>query len=106
MARYFAEIDAKGTVLRVIVAEPDFIESGIVGDPAKWIETKMDGSARKNYAGIGFTYDKGRDAFIAPKPFPSFLLNEELGRWEAPLPYPKDTGKYVWDEDRQNWVAE
>ena len=59
---------------------------------------------RKNYAGLGFTYDPIRDAFIAPKPYPSWNLNEETCRWEAPVPYPNDGQLYSWDESTKSWV--
>ena len=59
---------------------------------------------RKNYAGIGFTYDRHRDAFIPPKPFPSWVLNEFSCLWEAPIPFPDDGGSYVWNEGTQEWV--
>ena len=59
---------------------------------------------RKNYAGIGYTYDKTRDAFIAPKPYPSWELNEDTCRWNAPTPYPDDGKIYIWDEDTTSWV--
>ena len=59
---------------------------------------------RKNYAGLGFTYDPTRDAFIAPKPYPSWVLNEETCRWEAPVPYPNDGQMYSWDESTKSWV--
>ena len=59
---------------------------------------------RKNYAGIGFTYDSVRDAFIPPKPFPSWVLNESSCLWDAPVPYPSDDKMYSWDEDSQAWV--
>ena len=59
---------------------------------------------RFNYAGIGFTYDEGRDAFIPPKPFESWVLDEGTCLWTAPLPYPEDGGVYVWDEDAEDWV--
>ena len=59
---------------------------------------------RKNYAGLGFTYDPNRDAFIAPKPYPSWNLNEETCRWEAPVPYPNDGQLYSWDESTKSWV--
>ena len=59
---------------------------------------------RKNYAGLGFTYDLTRDAFIAPKPYPSWFLNEETCRWEAPVPYPNDGQLYSWDESTKSWV--
>ena len=59
---------------------------------------------RKNYAGIGYTYDEQRDAFIPPKPYPSWLLNEDTCLWESPVPHPTDGGMYSWDEDGQTWV--
>ena len=59
---------------------------------------------RKNYAGIGYTYDKDRDAFISPSPFPSFLLNEETCLWEAPVPYPTDGESYTWNEEEGEWT--
>jgi len=59
---------------------------------------------RKNYAGIGYTYDAGRDAFIPPQPFPSWTLNESSCLWESPVPYPSDDKMYSWDEDSQAWV--
>jgi hypothetical protein len=59
---------------------------------------------RKNYAGIGYTYDEQRDAFIPPKPFPSWILNEFSCLWEPPIPYPNDGNRYYWDEDTLSWV--
>ncbi len=61
---------------------------------------------RKNYAGIGYTYDKDRDAFIPPSPFPSFLLNEETCLWDAPVPYPTDGERYTWNEEGLEWILE
>jgi len=58
---------------------------------------------RKNYAGIGYTYDFGRDAFIPPKPYSSWLLNESSCTWEAPVDYPDDGDRYTWDEENQEW---
>lgn len=60
---------------------------------------------RKNYAGIGYYYDEQKDAFIPPKPFDSWVLNEDTCCWEAPIPYPADGIKYIWDEDNQNWIS-
>ncbi len=60
---------------------------------------------RKNYAGIGFTYDEARDAFIPPKPFDSWVLNEDTCLWDAPVAYPEDGGVYTWDEDARDWIA-
>lgn len=67
--------------------------------------TSYNGNIRKNYAGIGYTYDEDRDAFIAPKPFDSWVLDEETCRWEAPVPYPDDGVMYEWDEKKTDWVA-
>ena len=110
---HFAQIDDNNIVVQVIVAEQDFINSGAVGDPGKWIQTsynthggvhKLGGvPLRKNYAGIGYTYDHIRDAFIAVKPFTSWTLNESTCLWEAPVPYPNDGEVYRWDEDTQSW---
>lgn len=60
---------------------------------------------RKNYAGIGYTYDEDRDAFVPPQPYPSWVLDEDTCLWEAPIPYPSDGGIYVWREDHQEWTA-
>ena len=69
-----------------------------------WIKTSYNGNIRKNYAGIGFAYDSGRDAFIAPKPFNSWVLNENNCQWEAPIPMPTDDKMYSWDEATTSWV--
>ena len=68
-----------------------------------WKQTSYNGNMRKNYAGIGDTYDEDRDAFIAPKPYPSWTLNETTCRWEAPVPLPDDENNYVWNESTQQW---
>lgn len=67
--------------------------------------TSYNSNIRKNYAGIGFTYDEDRDAFIAPKPYDSWVLDEETCQWEAPVPYPDDGVMYEWDEETTDWVA-
>jgi|TARA_R110000868_G_scaffold362613_1_gene624753 hypothetical protein len=100
---HFAKINKTNIVTDVIVAEQDFINSGKVGDSFLWIQTSYNGSFRKNYAGIGFQYDKTRDAFIAPKPYPSWILNETTCRWEAPVAYPDDENNYNWNESEQSW---
>jgi len=79
------------------------------GGYTNWKQTSYNGTFRKNYAGIGYTYDPIRDAFISPQPFPSWTLNEDTCRWESPIPYPNNgkefNGKYyAWDEDVMNWV--
>jgi hypothetical protein len=72
--------------------------------PGRWVQTSYSGSFRKNFAGIGFTYDEQRDAFMPPQPFASWVLNEDTCRWEAPVPYPNDGQDYEWSEDIKNWV--
>ena len=68
-----------------------------------WKQTSYNGNIRKNYAGIGYTYDEGRDAFIAPKPFDSWVLDEDTCQWEAPVAMPTDNKKYSWDEATTSW---
>jgi len=70
-----------------------------------WKQTSYNNNFRGVYAGIGYTYDAARDAFIAPKPYTSWTLNESTCRWEAPVPYPTDGEQYSWDEDTTSWVA-
>lgn len=100
---HFAKIDSNNIVTQVIVAEQDFINSGAVGDSFLWIQTSYNNNFRKNFAGIGYTYDKTRDAFIPPQPFPSWTLNEETCLWECPVAYPDDGNMYVWNEIDQQW---
>jgi hypothetical protein len=111
---HFAQIDENNIVTNVIVAEQDFIDSGAVGDPSTWVQTsyntfggehKLGGlPLRKNYAGIGYTYDSQRDAFIPPKPFESWTLNEDTCFWVSPVVMPSDGKSYTWDEATVNWV--
>jgi hypothetical protein len=70
---------------------------------AIWKQTSYNNKIRKNFAGIGYTYDETRDAFIPPKPFNSFILNETTCNWEAPVAKPQDNNKYIWNEINQNW---
>jgi hypothetical protein len=100
---HFAKLN-NNVVTEVIVAEQDFINSGAVGDSFLWIQTSYNGNFRKNYAGVGYTYDKTKDAFIAPKPYPSWTLVEDTCQWEAPVSYPTDGQSYSWDEDTTAWV--
>jgi len=115
---HFAKVE-NNVVTQVIVAEQDVINSGLFGDPATWIQTSyntrggvhygQDGqpdgglALRKNYAGIGYTYDAVRDAFIPPKPFNSWVLNETSCLWEPPVAMPTDGQIYTWNEDTQSW---
>lgn len=114
---HFAKLDENNIVLDVLVvsnetlnnldypdSEPLGVEflTTLTGYP-NWKQTSYNASFRKNYAGIGDTYDQILDAFIAPKPFPSWVLNEQLCKWEAPIPYPDVSKLYSWDESTLNW---
>lgn len=101
---YFAEIDGNGIVKRVIVADKLFIDSGLVGDPLTWIETFIDGSQRKNYAGIGHKYDSSADAFIPPQPYSSWTLDEISYKYQPPIQPPQGIST-TWDEKSGTWVT-
>jgi hypothetical protein len=110
---HFAQINENNVVTQVIVAEQEFIDSGAVGDPAKWIQTSYNTYGgvhraggtplRKNYAGIGYIYDAGRDAFISPRPYPSWTLEESSCLWIPPFLYPETGGPHRWNETNQAW---
>ena len=100
----FAELDKDGTVLRVIVIEPEVLATGRWGDPSRWVETKEDGSQRKNYAGIGYAYDAKLDAFVPPKPYASWVIDDAKAQWKAPVDEPKDGKIHGWDEAQTAWV--
>ena len=110
---HFAKV-VDGVVTQVIVAEPEFFETFVDSSPGEWIQTSYNTRGgqhtlggtplRKNYAGIGFTYDRVKDAFIPPKPFASWLLNEDTCLWDAPVSMPDDGKIYTWDEATTNWV--
>ena len=72
---------------------------------AIWRQTSYNNNMRKNHAGIGFSYDEERDAFIPPKPYPSWLLDENTCLWDSPIPYPDDGNRYEWNESNQSWDA-
>ena len=109
---HFAKVE-NGIVTRVIVAEPEFFNSFVDSSPGDWIQTSyntrggvhlLDGTPlRKNFAGVGYTYDRVKDAFIPQKPYPSWTLNEESCLWEAPTPKPNDGKGYEWNEESQIW---
>ena len=100
---HFAKLN-NNIVTEVIVSEQDFINSGAVGDSFLWVQTSYSGSFRKNHAAVGYTYDKSKDAFIAPKPYPSWVLVEDTCQWKAPTDMPDDGKRYEWDEDTTAWV--
>ena len=99
---HFAKIDKDNIVTQVIVSEQDFINSGVVGDSFLWIQTSYNNSFRKQFAGIGFTYDPDNDVFISPQPYPSWSLDDNFD-WQAPTPMPEDDKKYSWNEETQSW---
>jgi len=112
---HFAKLDENNIVLQVNVVSNDALDlnneeaSGIAfltewsGGYSNWKQTSYNETFRKNYAGIDYTYDSARDAFIAPKPFNSWLLNEAICRWEAPTPMPTDDKRYTWNEETLSW---
>ena len=110
---HFAKI-LDGKVTQVIVAEPEFFETFVDSSPGEWIQTSYNTQGgvhllggtplRKNYAGIGFTYDREKDAFIPPQPFASWVLNEDTCLWGAPVAYPTDDKRYRWDEPTTAWI--
>jgi len=116
---HFAKIE-NGTVTQVIVAEQDVIDTGMFG--SGWIQTSYNTrggvhynqnnepsedqsrALRKNYAGVGYTYDSERDAFIPPQPYASWVLDEATCLWAAPVAMPTDDKQYDWDEETQSWI--
>ena len=110
---HFAKV-RDGLVVEVIVAEPEFFETFIDSSPGEWIQTSYNTHGgqhtlggtplRKNYACIGYSFDSQRDAFIPPKPYTSWILNEDTCLWDAPVAMPTDGKQYSWDEATTNWV--
>jgi len=122
---HFAEINASNVVTRVIVvansdtSDANGVEKEYIGAAfceklfgGTWKQTSYNRSFRKNYAGIGFTYNADIDAFVPPKPYNSWVLDEETAQWQAPVAMPEDAGTgeppktYRWDEDTVNWVQD
>lgn len=118
---YFAEIDENNMVVNIIKASQEFIDSGRVGDPSRWIQASYRtrggvhyniesgiptgyAGLRKNYPGVGYSYDPVRDAFIPPKPYDSWVLNEDTCLWEAPVAKSDPNKFYRWDEENVQWV--
>jgi len=109
---HFAKV-VDGKVTQVIVAEPEFFTTFVDSSPGEWIQTSYNTYGnqhtqggtplRGNYAGIGYTYDSQKDAFYAPKPYQSWILNESTFLWEAPVQMPDDGKLYQWDEQTKNW---
>jgi hypothetical protein len=120
---HFAKV-SNGVVTQVIVAEPEFFNTFVDSSPGEWIQTSYNTrggvhydpntntasqdqskALRKNYAGIGYTYDAQRDAFIPPKPYASWTLNESSCLWEPPTPYPNDDRRHIWNEQTTSWTV-
>jgi hypothetical protein len=114
---HFAKLDENNVVTEVIVvsnsdtSDANGVEKESIGIAfcehlfgGNWLQTSYNGNIRKNYAGIGYTYDAAIDAFVPPKPYPSWLLNTNTAQWEAPVPYPNDGKEYYWDEATLSWV--
>ncbi len=119
---HYAKVE-NSLVTQVIVAEAEFFETFVDSSPGEWVQTSYNTlgvvhynpdtnepsadqskALRKNYAGVGFTYDSVRDAFIPPQPYASWTLNEDTCLWHSPVPYPTDDLLYSWDEDTTSWV--
>ena len=111
---HFAKV-VDGKVTQVIVAEQEFFDTFVDTSPGTWLRTSYNTIGgqhtqggtplRKNYAGIGYSYDAIRDAFIPPQPFASWTLNEDTCQWDCPVPAPQDGKMYFWDEPTLYWVV-
>ena len=110
---HFAKVQ-NGLVTQVIVAEPEFFQTFVDSSPGEWIQTSYNTHGgvhtlggtplRKNYAGIGYIYNRQLDAFIPPQHYASWILDEETCLWDAPVAYPTDSENYTWDEATVSWV--
>lgn len=109
---HFAKVE-NGVVTQVIVIDRETLNTGLWGDPSLWVQTSYNTNAgfhpngtplRKNFAGVGYTYDAERDAFIPPKPYPSWVLDENTCNWSPPVSRPDDGKLYNWDEETVSWV--
>lgn len=116
---HFAQLDENNKVVQVVVLDNNdcLDENGneseqvgvslckqLFGEDTNWLQTSYNASIRKSYAGVGFTYDSLKDAFIPPKPFQSWIFDEDIRQWHAPVPHPQDGGFYSWDENTLNWI--
>lgn len=116
---HFAQLDENNVVMQVIVVHNnELLDNGVereelgvafckslFGADTRWVQTSYNGKFRKNYAGIGYTYDTALDAFVPPQPYPSWTLNSDTAQWEPPVPMPTDGEMYLWNEAADNWVA-
>ena len=112
---HFAQLDENNIVIRVLVIEQETIDTGLFGEPSSFVQTSYNTKAgihllggtplRKNYAAVGFTYDAQRDAFIPPKIYNSWVLDEDTCLWKSPVEAPNDDKSYNWDENSLSWIA-
>jgi hypothetical protein len=109
---HFAKLGVGNIIIKVAVVSNDIATTEQAGvdflnnlynTRDVWKQTSYNGNIRKNFAGVGYSYDQTRDAFIAPKPFNSWILNETTCQWEAPVAYPDDDNRYTWNETNLNW---
>jgi hypothetical protein len=114
---HFAKLENNVVTQVIVVSNQDILDeqgqeseekgiafcSNLLG--GTWKQTSYNGKIRKNYAGVGYTYDEGRDAFIAPKPYASWVLDEAKAQWKAPVDYPTDEGRFTWNEATTSWDA-
>jgi hypothetical protein len=117
---HFAEIDDNNVVLRVLVIDNKDTIDPATGEEkeeigqkfcqdlfgGKWVQTSYNANFRKNYAGIGYTYNSEIDGFVPPKEYDSWVLNVETGRWDPPVPCPEDNKEYSWDEKNKQWISQ
>lgn len=105
---HFAQINDANIVLQVLVTDNDYPNEGydwlVETFGGRWVQTSYNARIRKNFAGIGFYYDEARDAFIPPKPYESWTLDEETCQWVAPVAYPTDGKLYTWNEELTEWT--
>lgn len=110
---HFALLNENNIVVRVEVVSNNVCQNeseglnflcSLYGESYRFKQTSYNGNIRKNYAGIGYIYDEQRDAFIPPKPYESWVLNEQTCLWNPPVPYPNDNKDYIWDENTKTWL--
>ena len=115
---HFTELDSNNVVTQVVVVNNnELLDNGVESENKgveflnslfghnRWKQTSYSGKIRKNYAGIGYSYNETLDAFISPQPFASWALDENICRWKAPVDYPNDDKFYTWNEESKSWVV-
>jgi hypothetical protein len=104
---HFAELDENNTVIRVLVGDNEMPSEGydwmVETYGGRWVKTSYNNSFRKRYAGVGYSYNEDLDVFLLPKPYESWVLDEETYDWVPPIPFPEDDKYYGWDEESASW---